>query len=124
MLLRPRREEDKTYLKWIRTQPEWECLITGNRGEDIDACHLRSKGAGGSDYFVFPLRHELHMQMDHSPRGSAHGARESRMRDELSLWWYNLPAIHKRYFEAHPMKADAQCDTYWKMREVCFANDV
>jgi hypothetical protein len=123
MLPRPRREEDRTYIKWLREQSEFECLITGSRGSDVDACHLKSRGAGGSDYFCFPLLHSLHVELDHSPRGSTHTVREARLRDEQALWFYSLPILHQRYFESHPMKASMKLDTYAMMREVCHSGE-
>ena len=93
-------ETDKAYLKWIKKQLEWQCVITGN--PEADACHLVSKGASGSDYWVFPLIHELHMIMDHGLRGSTWNVKEHRLRVELSYWYYSLPSIHKRYFDESP----------------------
>jgi len=123
LLPRTRREEDDYYWKkWIRQQPEWECLATGMRGDDIDGCHLRSRGAGGSDYWIFPLKHELHMALDHSPRGPSHGVKESRLREEMSLWYYRLPQIHLRYFNEQTAERQAELltlDTFQMMRETC-----
>ena len=99
MLTKPVREHDDRYWKqWIREQPEWACLLSGTSGETLDACHLKSRKAGGSDYWVFPLIHEFHMQIDHAPRGAQHKWRESQLRDELALWFYPLPVIHRRYY--------------------------
>jgi len=88
------REKDPQYLKWIHQQPEFRCLITGSA--TADACHLRSKGAGGSDYWVYPLLHEIHMKQDHAPRGRSYN--ENRLKQELAEWYYHLRDLHLRYY--------------------------
>ena len=99
MLTKPRREVDDHYWKtWIRDQEEWACLLTGYTGPEVDGCHLQSRGSGGSDYWVYPLLHELHMQVDHTPRGEQTQVKKAQLRQELALWFYHLPAIHKRYY--------------------------
>jgi len=90
------REEDPAYLKWIHDQPEFRCVLSGT--DQVDACHLKSKGAGGSDYFVIPMSHELHFALDHGPRGSKHIHREAQLRQAIAAWYYLLPGLHKRFY--------------------------
>ena len=40
LLPKPCRERDAEYLRWVKDQPEWCCLITGRR--QAVACHLTS----------------------------------------------------------------------------------
>lgn len=54
---------DPKYLKFVRSLP---CVITGQTG--VDAHHLIGYGQSGmgmrsSDYYAFPLRHDLHMDL-------------------------------------------------------------
>lgn len=110
ILKKPSRETDKNYLGWIRNQPEWRCVITDR--PESDACHMTSKGAGGSDYMVFPLVHELHMRIDHGLRGEAWNVKEHRLRVELSYWYYSLRDIHRRYFDqCSPKKQEKLLET-------------
>ena len=83
------RESDPNYLRWIKQQPEWRCLVTGRTG--AVACHLRSVGAGGSDYWVFPLIQSLH---DESHRRPEFFYRHRRF---MAEWYYQLPHIHARF---------------------------
>ena len=86
-----KRARDANFLKWIHEQPEFVCIVTGSK-EDLDACHVRTRGAGGSDYWVFPLKHEIHMEQhkDSSFWG--------RYKQEVVEWFYNLSVLHQRYF--------------------------
>lgn len=90
-LPKPRRQQDPEYLSWVKRQPERRCLLTG-RPEAV-ACHLASVGAGGSDYWVFPLIQELH---DESHRRPAFFCRH---RKALAQWYYHLPRLHERYHQ-------------------------
>ena len=91
LLPKTRRERDAEYVRWVKDQPEWRCLLTGRR--HAVACHLTSVGAGGSDYWVFPLIQELHNESHQQP-GFFY-----RHRRPLAEWFYNLPALHIRYWE-------------------------
>ncbi len=83
------RESDSRYLKWIKQQPEWRCLVTGLA--DAVACHLRSVGAGGSDYWVFPLIQPLHDESHRRPEFFC------KHRKAIAEWFYVLPQLHARY---------------------------
>ena len=83
------RTQDPTWMTWVRQQPEWRCIVTGM---DAERAHIRSKGAGGSDYWIIPLSHEQHMISHSKPS-----------------WWYEhrgaicewcaltLPVLWERY---------------------------
>ena len=86
---KPRREQDPEYVCWVKTQPEWRCIIT-DRAESV-ACHLTSVGARGSDYWVFPLIQELHDESHRKPEFFY------RYRKALAQWYYTLPILHERY---------------------------
>lgn len=95
-LPKPKRQKDPGYLRWIHEQPEFKCIVTDAPqvdGNKIDAAHTRSVGAGGGDYWVFPLEHEIHMETHRDPNWFA------RNKAELAIWFYNLPKLHARYFE-------------------------
>jgi len=83
------REQDPKYLRWIRQQPEWKCLITGK--PEAVACHLRSVGAGGSDYWVFPLIQSLHDESHRRPGFFC------KHRVALAEWFYELPKLQARF---------------------------
>ena len=89
------RENDDTYRLWAKGQAEWTCLLCGRAAE---FCHLKSAGSGGSDYFGYPACHDCHFQRDHTPRGRAHIARQSRWEQALAEWYYNLPKLLARYY--------------------------
>ena len=90
MLLPKRsREKDPQSLRWIKQQPEWQCLVTGRT--DAVACHLRSVGAGESDYWVFPLIQPLHDESHRRPEFFC------RYRKVMAEWFYRLPVLHARY---------------------------
>ena len=93
---KPKRQADPGYLRWIHEQPEFKCIVTDApqvEGNKIDAAHTTSVGAQGSDYWVFPLNHELHMESHRDPSWVA------RHKMELAEWFYNLHHLHARYFE-------------------------
>ena len=49
---------DEAYREWIRSLP---CVVSGKRG--VEACHVRSRGAGGADRGnLVPLTPELHRE--------------------------------------------------------------
>jgi len=90
------REASKAYLEWIHEQPEFICIATGTPvtegGPKIDAAHVKTIGAGGSDMLVFPLLHEMHMELHRKPDWWG------RYKVELAEWFYRLPRLHARFF--------------------------
>lgn len=86
---KPTRQADVDYIKWLKSQPEFVCIITGDI--EADACHLQSVGAGGADYFVFPLTRELHSESHSNPSFFY------RNKIQIAKWFYRLPVIHYRY---------------------------
>lgn len=52
-----RRQVDRAYIRFIHTK---RCLIC--RREDVDAHHLHTKGAGGSDFTCTPLCRVHHQE--------------------------------------------------------------
>lgn len=52
-----KRIRSRRYLEWIRRQP---CCVTGRPAE---AHHVKTRGAGGSDYTAIPLCREEHEEI-------------------------------------------------------------
>tara|TARA_Y100000310_G_scaffold301370_1_gene337816 strand:- start:609 stop:1478 length:870 start_codon:yes stop_codon:yes gene_type:complete len=92
------REVDSEYLAWLHQQDDVCCILTGDL--DWNACHLRSRGAQGSDYWVFPLTHALHMESHADP------AFFYRHRQMIAEWFYRLPSIHARYLDGTGQKEE------------------
>ena len=68
------RERDTGFYDWIPTQPEWCCIVTGvedTEQHSVVRCHIRSRGAGGSDRWIMPLVVREHAKADTYP-----------------AWWY------------------------------------
>lgn len=92
-----KREKSREYLDWIKSQPEWQCIMHGfqhdpENGMHIDPHHIKSRGAGGSDFDVIPVCRECH------------GLAETGQlwRDKTAIialfhWAYAKPAIDERY---------------------------
>ncbi|MBU2177747.1 MAG: DUF968 domain-containing protein [Gammaproteobacteria bacterium] len=91
-----RREASRDYISWIHDQPEFVCIATGTPvtedGPKIDAAHVGTVGSGGSDMLIFPLLHEMHMELHRSPDWWG------RYKVELAEWFYRLPRLHARFF--------------------------
>lgn len=84
-----RRERDERFRAWIQRQPEWRCLIT--LAEHPEPAHLRSKGAGGSDYWLLPLCFDEH-RLSHSKPEWWY-----RHRVAVAEWIAFLPTLWARY---------------------------
>jgi hypothetical protein len=88
---KPQRESDKDYLKWIKTQPEWACVVTGDL--DADPHHVQTVGSGGSDALVVPLAREEHDKAHHGSYWTG------RNLINLCSWFYNKHEIDRRWLE-------------------------
>ena len=89
-----KRERDTGFYDWILTQPEWRCLITGVETSDLATvvrCHIRSKGAGGSDRWPMPLIAREHLKADTYP------AWWYTNRVAVAEWCATLPELWDRY---------------------------
>lgn len=62
MLPKPKREESRDYLDFLKGHEKWLCIITGKPHPDPH--HLRTRGAGGSDFDVVPLSREYHSKIE------------------------------------------------------------
>ena len=91
-----RRERDEGFYDWVRAQPEWRCIITEMAHcppyEVVERCHIRSRGAGGSDRWVMPLIPVEHLKADTNEQSwwYAHKA-------EFAEWCAFLPTLWDRY---------------------------
>ena len=97
------REKDDEFIAWIKTQPEWKCIITGMDPDDF--AHLRSKGASGSDYWPIPL-----VRVEHS-RSHQEVAWWYRDKVALAEWFYGLKELHSRY--EHRLDASLAVGSLW-----------
>ena len=90
-----KRERDQGFYDWVRLQPEWRCLVTGMahllHHQAVERCHIRSRGAGGSDRWIMPLIPEEHKQADTCP------AWWYRHRVVVAEWCAGLPELWARY---------------------------
>lgn len=60
MYPKPVRIVDEAYLDFVRSLPC--CVHRGSCGEERDAHHLVTRGAGGSDYTAVPLCRLMHSE--------------------------------------------------------------
>ena len=88
---KPQREANRDYLDWIKEQPEWMCILTGDL--EADPHHIHTVGAGGSDALVVPLSREMH---DDAHKGSFWTGHNLRM---LAEWFYSKHEIDKRWLQ-------------------------
>jgi hypothetical protein len=86
---KPQREGDPDYIRWIKTQPEWACVITGDL--EADPHHVQSVGSGGSDALVIPLSREFHTEVHSDPTFW------NRHKLVLCEWFYNKHQIDVRW---------------------------
>jgi len=56
-LPKPERVRDREYLAFVRTHP---CAVCNERG--VQAHHLKTRAAGGSDYHAVPLCADHHVE--------------------------------------------------------------
>src|SRR5678815_5743793 len=86
-------EEEAEYKTWVHTRP---CVVTGYRGELVQASHVGSGGMGqkkGSWLYAVPMRHDVHQEWGER-RGRFRGwSREDRawaakiwVSDTLAAW--------------------------------------
>ena len=86
------REIDEGFYEWVRTQPEWRCIITDR--PDAERCHIKSRGAGGSDRYIMPLVREHHAESHSKP------AWWYRNKSQIAQWCAEaLPVLWARYDE-------------------------
>lgn len=83
------REAEPLFLEWVRQQPEWRCVVHG--GQQAQRCHLRSRGAAGSDRWVLPLCHDAHRASHDQP------AWWYRHRVAVAEWFAFLPKLWERF---------------------------
>lgn len=88
---KPQREKSRDYLDWIKTQPEWACIATGDI--EADPHHVQTVGSGGSDAFVVPLSREEHTKAHLGDYWSGHKL------IGLCKWFYNKSEIDKRWIQ-------------------------
>lgn len=79
---KPRRIEDKEHLDWVRSQPCCMCA----RPSPSDPHHVRTRGAGGSDYYSIPLCRRCHT--------------EAHLEISKDEYWYELAKLLVRKLEA------------------------
>lgn len=87
---------DRKYLDWLRTQP---CIITGQRGSDVEAvdpAHVGTYGKGlKTDNEALPILHSLHV--------NGHNGGEIKMFREQAPNWLIRDALRayarERYAE-------------------------
>ena len=92
-----KRERDEGFFDWVRTQPEWRCIITDyahdpRNGYIVERCHIASRGAGGSDKWIMPLIREEHLKADTNERSWWYSHKR-----EFAEWCVNLPVLWERY---------------------------
>lgn len=84
-----KREKDKAYIKFIKSH---SCEVCGD--SSVDAHHVQTRGAGGSDYACIPLCRNCHIKL-HS-----WGLDAVEARYRVNLWqaawrylkeWHSLP---------------------------------
>ncbi len=96
-----KRERDEGFYEWVRTQPEWRCIITGKthipmEGYVVERCHIRSRGAGGSDRWLMPLIREQHILADTNDLKG--GSWWYRNKEQVAEWCaLTLPVLWLRY---------------------------
>ena len=95
---KPQRESDPDYLRWLKTQPEWACVVTGDL--EADPHHVQSVGAGGSDVLVVPLTRDLHTEVHSDPTFW------NRHKLVLCEWFYNKPKIDLRWTAHYSFNKD------------------
>lgn len=83
------REGDKKYIAWLKKQPEWACIITGD--VEADPHHIQTVGSGGSDALVVPLTREEHNKAQKDSDWYF------RNRVKLAEWFYSKAAIDIRW---------------------------
>lgn len=90
------RERDEAFKSWVQTQPEWHCLLHGPGCGPPEPARVRSKGTGGSDYWLLPLCFDAHRDSHDKP------AWWYANRVVVAEWCAFLPTLWARYAQEHP----------------------
>lgn len=77
MIAKPKRIQNKRYVEWVKTHP---CAVLHAHAGEVDAHHLVSRGAGGSDYTCVPLCRRAHTEYH------ALGISEFEEKHKANLW--------------------------------------
>ena len=91
---KPQRESNPDYIRWLKEQPEWACVVTGDL--EADPHHVQSVGAGGSDVLVVPLSREFHTEVHSDPTFW------NKHKLVLCEWFYNKHKIDLRWMAKTP----------------------
>jgi hypothetical protein len=88
---KPQRESDGDYISWIKKQPEWACIATGDT--EADPHHVQTVGSGGSDIFIVPLSREEHTKAHHGDYWTGYKL------INLCKWFYSKHEIDRRWIK-------------------------